>query len=248
MKKKDRKKRKSKLSPLAKIAIALAVMGLFAGISLTPVFEVKDFEVEGNTYYSDDEILVMGDCKTGGNLFWDIDAKDIKTRLSKDPYMSKVKVYRLLPDTVKIKVTERKQTAAVVFGSSYVVIDEENVVLRKTSVAPKIPLLQGITITKMDMGEAIEIKEKVRFQQANELIRIMENNDMYFKKITMEKTQIKAYILDNLACVGAPADVMESVESGNLQKVVKELFGKKIERGTIKVSGNDYISFSPELA
>ena len=67
MKKKDRKKRKSKLSPLAKIAIALAVMGLFAGISLTPVFEVKDFEVEGNAYYSDDEILVMGDCKTGGN-------------------------------------------------------------------------------------------------------------------------------------------------------------------------------------
>ena len=248
MKKRDRKKKKSKVSPLAKIAIVLGIICICAGISLTPVFEVKNFEVEGNTYYSDDEILVMGNCKTGGNLFWDIDTKDIKARLAKDSYISKIKITKSIPDTVKIKVTERKQTTAVVFGNSYVVIDSENVVLRKTSVAPKIPLIQGVTITKMEMGKPIEVKEKVKFEQANELIQIMENNDMYFKKIAMEKTQVKAYILNNLVCIGSPADVMESVKAGDLQKVVRQLFDKKIERGTIKVSGRDYISFSPEIA
>jgi len=236
------------LSPLAKIAIILAFLAICGGISLLPAFEVKAYEVEGNSYYTDDEIMVMGDCKTGGNIFWHVDSKDIKERLLKDPYVSKVKVRRILPDTVKIIITERRQEAAMVFGSSYVVIDEENIVLRKTSVAPKLPLVKGITITKMDMGEVIEVKEKVRFQQAIELIQIMENNDMYFKTIVMEKTQVKAYVLDNLVCVGSPADMMQSVKDGNVQKVIRQLFKKKIERGTIKVSGGDYISFSPEIA
>lgn len=248
MKKKDRKNKKSRFSPLAKIAMALAFLAICGGISLLPAFEVKNYEVEGNSYYSDDEILVMGDCKTGGNIFWDVDAKDIKERLSKDSYMSKVRVQRKLPGTVKIKVTERKQKAALVFGSSYVVIDEENIVLRKTSVAPQLPLIQGVTISQMDMGTVIEVKEKVRFQQANELIQIMEDNDMYFKKIVMEKAQVKAYVLDNLVCVGSATDLMDSVKDGNVQKVVRQLFKKKIERGTIKVSGGDYISFSPEIA
>jgi len=247
LKKKDKKKRKSRLSPLAKIAIALAIAGACAGLSLTPIFNVEKYEVEGNSYYTDDEILVMGNCKTGGNMFWDVDTGDIKKRLSKDSYMAKVKVKRIIPNTIRIQLTERKQYAAVVYGDHYVVMDDENIVLRKTDVAPKVPVLQGITINKMDVGAAIEIDEKVKFQQMTEFLQVMEDNDMYYTRLVVEKAQIKAYVLDNLVCVGSAEDLMESMKKGELQKVIKGLFDLKIERGTVKVSGGDYISFSPEI-
>lgn len=248
MKKRDKTRKKTKISPLAKIAIVLAFVAVCTGISMTSLFNVKNYEVEGNSYYTKDEIIVMGNCQTGGNMFWDVSTKDIKERLSKDSYMKKVKVKRILPGTIKIEVTERKQTAAVVYGTHYIVIDEENVVLRKTDVLPKVPVIQGLTIKKMEVGKVIEIEEEVKFQQTNELLQIMDQNDMYFKKIVVEKAQIKAYVLDNLACTGSFTDIMDSMKKGELQKVVRTLFDKKIERGTIKISGGEYISFSPKLA
>ena len=37
------------------------------------------------------------------------------------------------------------------------------------------------------------------------------------------------------------------MEKGELQKVVASLFADGIERGTIKMGGDNYISFSPDI-
>ena len=39
---------------------------------------------------------------------------------------------------------------------------------------------------------------------------------------------------------------MESIKNGYLQKVVSDLFENGINRGTINMGGDDYMSFSPE--
>ena len=81
--------------------LVLLIVGLLI-FSRTSFFEVKQFEVEGNAYYTDNEILLMGGCETGKNLFWGIDSKKIRSRLQQDAYMEHVEVRRKLPDTVKI--------------------------------------------------------------------------------------------------------------------------------------------------
>ena len=154
---------------------------------------------------------------------------------------------RSLPDTVVIEITERKQTAAIVYGEKYVVIDGNGTVLRKTSVEPKITVIKGLTISKLSVGEEIETEEKVLFRQTLEMLSSMEKGDMYFKKVELSKVQIKAYVFDHLICEGTPENLMQSMESGSLQSVIQELMNRKIERGTIKVSGDDYISFTPKI-
>ena len=84
--------------------LVLLIVGLLI-FSRTSFFEVKQFEIEGNAYYTDNEILLMGGCETGKNLFWGIDSKKIRSRLQQDAYMERVEVRRKLPDTVKITVT-----------------------------------------------------------------------------------------------------------------------------------------------
>lgn len=211
------------------------------------MFDIAAYEVEGNSYYSDDEILVMGNCKTGGNIFWEAGLSDIQERLSRDAYMQEVTVKRSLPATVKITIEERKQTAAIVYGEKFVVIDGSGTVLRKTSVEPKIPVIKGLTISKMNVGQPIETEESVLLRQTLEMLASMEKGDMYFKKIEISKVQIRAFVDDSLICQGSPEQLMEAMEAGKLQIVIQELFEQDIERGTIKVSGEDYISFTPKI-
>ena len=41
--------------------------------------------------------------------------------------------------------------------------------------------------------------------------------------------------------------MMEAIEKGKLQNVIQTLMDKDIERGTINISGDGYITFSPEI-
>ena len=242
-----KKRRKKRINPFLVIfVLVLLIVGLLI-FSRTSFFEVKQFEIEGNAYYTDNEILLMGGCETGKNLFWGIDSKKIRSRLQQDAYMERVEVRRKLPDTVKITVTERAQVAAIAYGDRYVVIDAAGIVLRKAGVDPKVTVLKGLTISKLSMGEPIEIEEKVLFRQCLEMISVMRQNDMYFKSIVISKTETRAYILDSLYCEGTPETMIKAMEDGKLQAVTAELFAREIERGKIQISGENYISFTPKL-
>ncbi len=246
-KKQRKKRRKKRMNPFLKLLIVLLAMaGVFVFLN-SPIFDVEKFTVEGNSYYLDEEILTMGNCKTGENIFWGTDCSDIRARLEKDAYMSEVSVKRILPDTISITLSERQQIGAIVYGEKYVVIAPDGTVLRKTEVDPKVTVLSGLTISKLEMGEIIEVEEKVLFRQALELLREADAGGMYFKRIEISKSSIKAYILDNLVCSGTAEHITEAVKEGKIQIVTEELLDEEIERGTIKVSGDENISFTPKI-
>lgn len=241
------KRKKRRIKFVVKLGVFLIIAGAVVFVLKAPFFNVKTFRVEGNSYYTDEEILVMGNCKTGGNIFIGTDTGDIRSRLEKDAYMASVKVKRVLPDTVKIQLDERKQTAAIVYGEKYVVVDDEGVVLRKTGVMPEITVLKGLTISKLSVGEKVEAEEKVLLRQTLQMLSVMEKSNMYFKTIELSEGEIKAHILDNLICQGTPENIMKAMEKDSLQLVVQKLFDRKIERGTIKISGDRTVSFTPKI-
>ena len=123
-------------------------------------FAVKEYRVEGNSYYADKEIMGMSKAKTGNNIIFESGIKEIEERLEKDPYFVNVDVKREFPFTLVISVEERPQTAAVVYGEYFIVISEDGTVLRRTEMDPELPLLTGLTISKMNLGEPIQCEEK----------------------------------------------------------------------------------------
>ncbi len=236
-----------KVKALTALAI-IAIIGIVVIFGLkSPAFNVDEVKVSGNHYYTDDEIINMADCTEGANIFTGIDCGDIRDRLMKDPYMSQVKVKRKLPSTIEIDINERRQVAGVVYGTSYVVIDSEGTVLRKTSVDPKVTVLKGMDIAKMTLGETIEIEQEVLFRQCMNIIEAMRENDMYFKSIEIKEGSVKAYVLDSLIVDGTADNIVVALKNNDIQLVVQELFDQGIERGTIKVNGDSYISFTPKI-
>ena len=141
---------------------------------------------------------------------------------------------------------ERRQTAAIVYGDEYIVIDEQGIVLRKSDVDPKVTLLTGLTVSKMKPGEKIEVEESAILQHFTDAAG-HDRRRYLFQEDRCFKTIIRAYIYDTLLVKGTPRQMKDSIENGNLQKVVNNLFKNDTTRGTISLGNGKYMSFSPEF-
>lgn len=210
-------------------------------------FALKDLVVEGNSYYTDEEIISMSRAKKGSNIIFDAGIREMEKRLIENPYFADVRVSRRLPSTLLIDVTEREQAAAVIYGDSYIVIDPEGTVLRRTDVDPELTQLTGLTISRMDVGEKIETEESEALSMTLRMLASMHSGDIYFIRIDVSKVIVKCYIYDSLIVKGTPSEIMNSIGNGDLQKTVSDLFARGISRGTIKMGGDSYLSFSPEI-
>lgn len=242
----QRKKHRKKHYFLRFVVLLCIGTGVFLFLK-SNYFNIKNFSVEGNSYYTDAEIISMAKAKKGVNLIFDAGLSDIKKNLKDNPYFEDIYVKRSLPDKLVISVKERRQTAAIVYGESFVVIDENGIVLRKANVDPQVTLLTGLTISKMNIGEKIEVEEADSLNMTLRMLSATNKGDLFFKKIDVSKVLIRAYIYDTLSVKGTPKELMQTIQRGELQKVVNDLFNDKINRGTIKVGGSDYMSFTPEI-
>ncbi|MDD7511325.1 MAG: FtsQ-type POTRA domain-containing protein [Peptostreptococcaceae bacterium] len=239
-----RAKRRKKHYGLRFLGIVIGIVGFIAFIT-SGFFDVKEIKVEGNTYFTPTEIIGMADGKLGGNIFWGSNMSYMKKRIVKNPYFEQVTIDRRLPDKLVIKVVEKKQTAAFIYGDEYVVVDKESTVLRKSDVDPKLTLLTGLNISKIKQGEPIEVEQEKTLKTTLNMIDSMEKGDLYFKKIDVSEKIIKAYIYDGLYCKGSPKQMIKNIENGNLQKVVNRLIKDNTVQGVINLGNHDFISYSP---
>ena len=242
-KKKVRKKKNYLLRFVVMIGV-LAAAGLFLSSSF---FDVKTIEVDGNGYYNAEEVRNLAVATTGNNIFWGGDVGRMEDNLLKDPYFSEVNVRRKLPSTLIIEVEERTQTAAIVYGEEYVVIDRDGLVLRRSKVDPKITLLKGLTISKLSLGEKVEAEEQTALKTTLTMLEAMRDGDIYFKRIDVSGIVLRAYIYDTLVVKGTAKQILSALESGDLQKVVNNLLKNDTTRGTIHLGEHNYMPFSPEF-
>ena len=241
------KKKKRKSHFLRNLLILLLLLGAAFLFVKSDYFLIKNIEVEGNTYYTKSEIISLADAKTGNNIIFDAEIKQMEENLEKNPFFKIIEIKRKLPSTIVIRVEERQQMAAIQFGDKYIVMDDEGVILRMTEVEPKVTLLTGLTISKMDVGEPLEAEEKENLSMVLRMLKTMQDGNLYFKKIDASKAVIKAYIYDTLIVKGTASEVFSAIEAGEVQLVVSDLFEKGVSRGTIKMGGSGNVIFTPDI-
>ena len=241
-----KKKRRKKHYLLRFILIILFIVALCLFLT-SSFFNLEKVTVMNNEYFTDNEIIIMADIEGGCNLFLGIDSGRTISRLTASPYIDDASVTRKLPNELVIKIKERRQVAAATYGDKYIVIDSEGMVLRITETKPKITILKGLTLTKINEGEKLEAEEKVALKNTIKMLNAMENGDLYFTKIDMSDIFIKAYIFNSLVCRGTPDNMLNSIEEGDLQNTLATMFKQGITRGTLYITEGDGISYNPEV-
>lgn len=139
------KKKRKKISIIPKIAVLFLFIigiGIFAFIS--PIFNIRKIEVNGNNKIDEDTIVSLSGINIGKNIF-QISKKEVANNIKENSYINNVEIKRILPGTLKLDVEERKIAYQVKVINSYVYLDYQGYILEVSSKKEKVPLVEGFT-------------------------------------------------------------------------------------------------------
>ena len=121
---------------------------------------LRHVSVSSSGYWSGrgDELAARLHLQPGTAMFR-IDPAEVRTKLEKIPCIAKARVYRELPDTLRIELTERVPRAIVGMRNSPFVIDEDGMLmLRRESMASEkmeLPVIAKIPLKDCHLGKLL---------------------------------------------------------------------------------------------
>ena len=101
----------SRGSLISMVAALFILLGIMA-CAISPVFVLKDVEIKGNTYISNEDIMRIGSITKGENLF-QLKTDDVKKTLVKDLRIEQATVQRVFPSKLEIDIVERVPLAMI---------------------------------------------------------------------------------------------------------------------------------------
>lgn len=131
--------------------IAIIIAGIIYAM-LSPIFNIANIEVNGNSKISSESIISLSGLKVGQNIF-NFKTSHIVDNIKQNAYVESVQISRSLPDTIRITVEERITTFMMSFGNAYVYINNQGYILDITKEKGKYPLLIGYETAEEDIQE-----------------------------------------------------------------------------------------------
>ena len=241
----EKRKKRRKHNFWLRFLIVIVVIGGIVAFALSPFFDVTDIQVEGNSYYSAEEIIKMSEGEIGHNIFFGSNKGGMESNIEESPYIKSANVKMSLPSTLVIEVEERARAAFVQYGDNYIILDKEGVVLAKENKNPQLTQIMKVTVSKVEVGEKLEVEETKNLEESLKLLDMTLSNGLFFKKIAIQQGTIYGYIFDKLVCKGTFDEMQSVIEDGSLAKVLYKLNQEGITHGTISIQKGNYLSFSP---
>ncbi len=208
------KRKKAILKIVKVLTLIIVLIGVGIYVALSPLFNIKDINIIGNSKVSKEEIISLSELKTGENTF-KVLKKNIKNKVKANAYIENVKIRRKLPDKVEIIVVERVATYMIPFANSYIYINNQGYMLEITSQKAEMPAIVGISTPEEELhegqrlisedlvklGEVLQIMESAN---ANELVDLITKIDIsnrqdYILTLEEEKKAIHLGDVSNLS-------------------------------------------------
>lgn len=234
--------KKVKATTILKIVFFLAIIFAFIYLLFNlETFNLENIQVEGNTKYSDEQIVQNSNLKLGENIF-----KQLLNSENKNvnlPYIANTKLNYLIPDTIVINVEERYPMYIALDSSTgkYYKIDNEGYLLEECELSSKGDelLVEGFTF-----GENVKFGEKINeiYIEKLEIYNSIKNE---FENIQIEGSITKVNFSNSLTIVTLD-DKLNIVFANNSNLNYKVSFLKGIMQkngnnmeGTIDMSVED---------
>lgn len=245
LRKKKRLRRRRRFISIVLILILGALsFGAVTYIDKKGYADIETIVVEGNSYYDTVSVLETSGAVTGEGLI-SLSGKKIKSNLEELPYIKSVKVSKKFPHTLKITVAERTPEYAVYFGGFFVYLDDELVMLEKRNDAGELKIVEGFVPEKFELGEVFTPEDSRNFNLAVKLSDSIKEKGLTVYKVSFRNGLMRVYFSKNIVCEGTYDNLMKYITE--LNEILYSLSTQNIERATIYIGDNGYISFSPKI-
>lgn len=161
----QKKKRRKKRAKVVFFGLLLVLMMLtLAILSVTVFFNAETITVEGNTHYTVEEILEIGDLKIGQNLFR-LDKFKVIDQIEELPYVKTVTINRKLPNELSVKIIENQPVVWVPTNTGVALLNEEYRVLELLEIP--VELLPG-SLAEQEIAEPEKKEETEEPEETKE--------------------------------------------------------------------------------
>lgn len=179
------------------VLIGIIIAGIIFAL-LSPIFNVKEIRVIGNSKISTDTIISLSGLKSEQNIF-DFKTSDVVDAIKQNAYVDTVDVQRKLPDIININVVERVATYILKFGNAYVYINNQGYILEITNKEANYPIITNYETPEEQIKEGNRLCSE-DLEKLNDVLKIIEaasvNNGEIKKLITQINIENKSnYIL-----------------------------------------------------
>lgn len=222
--KKQRKRR-------VRLIILIAVFVVLAGLSGTGIYIWKNYQittvyVEGNTHYTDEEIIdyVMGSRFAHNSivLSWMYKKKEITSI----PFIQAMDIKIVSRDTVKIMVYEKSLAGYVEYLGRYFYFDKDGIVVESASQRTDgIPQVSGLSFDSITLYEPLPVGNDSVFGSVLSITQLLSKYKLAAERIAFsEDYEMTLYFGNVRVILGTSAYIDEKVT--RLQHILPNLSGE----------------------
>ena len=240
-----RRNNRGRFAVLYRLLTFVVICGAIVG-ALALFFKVEHIEVEGNTRYTQEEVVAASGLETGDNLFL-MNKYEVAGRIRDElNYVETVQITRGLPSTIRITITESRFTVAVEQeGVLWLVSGTGKIVDTVTPGTGTYAMVTGLDLKDPQIGRDIEGENENACDVLLELLGLLRGKEMLgdVQAIHLEDASfITLRYLDRFD-VQIPWTADLDYKLNYLLAVVERLEAN--ERGTINMMQDHKVNFVP---
>ncbi|MBQ0042771.1 MAG: cell division protein FtsQ [Lachnospiraceae bacterium] len=216
-------KKKKLILPLVILAIILIVGGV--GIFIIKKHTIENIYVEGNIHYTNEQIIdmVMTDPMDYNSLF--LSMKYSGKEIRDIPFIEKLDVNVLEPDTIKLMVYEKSLAGYVEYLGRFIYFDKDGIVVESTKVKTlDIPLVSGLKFESVTLYEQLPVENPEVFDKVLDITKLLSKYKLSTDRIYFsENRDMTLYFGGVRVLLGDGSSIDEKITK--LQYILPELEG-----------------------
>ena len=223
---KERRKRKTKIRYLVLIGIlVLLIAVLGTGAYILSKYTVRTIYVEGNTHYTDAQIIdfVMESRLDYNSVYLSLKYKN--KDITGIPFVQAMDIKILSHDTIKIMVYEKSLAGYVEYLGRYMFFDKDGIVVESSSERiGGIPQVSGLAFDSVALYEKLPVEDDSVFNSILSITKLLSKYELTADRIYFAGKEVTLYFGNVRVMLGTSEYIDEKVT--RLYYILPELSGR----------------------
>ena len=215
---------------LTAAAIVCVLVGIYRYI--ITAYEVTTVYVDGNVHYTNEEVMdmVMGGRYGNNSLYLAAKYKD--KGIEGVPFVEKMDVNILSPDTIRISVYEKALAGYVEYLGRYMYFDRDGIVVESSQESTSsIPQVTGLKFDYIVLNDYLPVENDEIFKRILDITQLLNKYELMADKIYFNSTYELTLFFDDIrVTLGSDSDIDQKII--HLKNILPNLEGKK---GTLRM-------------
>ncbi|MCR4758455.1 MAG: FtsQ-type POTRA domain-containing protein [Butyrivibrio sp.] len=208
------------------IVITVFIVGVLGIIYIRDNYTITNVYVSGNTHYTNEEIInmVMTDKLCNNSIY--LSLKYRNKSIEGVPFIEKMSVEIVSPDTVRINVYEKAVAGYISYLGRYMYFDRDGIVVESSlEAASNVPEVLGLSFNYVIIHEKLPVEKQEVFEEILDITQLLSKYNLHANKIFFDSEYNVYLYFDGIeVSIGTKDYIDEKIIQ--LQYILPNLEGK----------------------